>query len=114
MNRRKIVARRQVSRPLVEEEEILFTVGLIADPQYVDKDDGYNYRKTRKRYYRTALKLTENAVNVWNDPNHAHPCPSLIVCLGDTIDGFNKRDENRPELPESVTYTFLHIVVFIT
>ena len=64
------------------DEDVLFTVGLIADPQYADIDDGYNYRKTRLRYYRKTLELTENAIKVWNDPNHANPCPSFVICLG--------------------------------
>ncbi|XP_069012335.1 manganese-dependent ADP-ribose/CDP-alcohol diphosphatase [Embiotoca jacksoni] len=65
----------------------LFTFGVIADIQYADIDDGYNYTRTRKRYYRSALQLLRNAHDGWSE---AAVKPEFILQLGDVIDGFNK------------------------
>ncbi|KAK2820980.1 hypothetical protein Q5P01_023939 [Channa striata] len=53
----------------------LFTFGVIADIQYADIDDGYNFSQTRRRYYRSSLQLLRNAQRL-----------GLNI-----IDGFNKR-----------------------
>ncbi|XP_068439701.1 manganese-dependent ADP-ribose/CDP-alcohol diphosphatase [Clinocottus analis] len=65
----------------------LFTFGVIADIQYADIDDGYNYTRTRKRYYRSSLQLLRNAQKSWSE---AAVKPEFILQLGDVIDGFNK------------------------
>lgn len=66
----------------------LFTFGVIADIQYADIDDGYNYSQTRKRYYRSSLQLLRNAQESWSE---SAVKPEFILQLGDIIDGFNKR-----------------------
>lgn len=66
----------------------LFTFGVIADIQYADLDDGYNYRRTKRRYYRNSLQLLRNARESWSE---APVRPEFILQLGDIIDGFNKR-----------------------
>ncbi|XP_070783414.1 manganese-dependent ADP-ribose/CDP-alcohol diphosphatase isoform X2 [Enoplosus armatus] len=63
----------------------LFTFGVIADIQYADIDDGLNYVRTRRRYYRSSLRLLRNAQESWSAVK-----PDFIVQLGDIIDGFNK------------------------
>lgn len=68
----------------------LFTFGVIADIQYADIDDGYNYSHTRKRFYRSSLQLLRNARESWSE---AAVKPEFILQLGDLIDGFNKRDD---------------------
>ncbi|RVE59977.1 hypothetical protein OJAV_G00194200 [Oryzias javanicus] len=68
-------------------QEPLFTFGVIADVQYADIDDGYNYTRTRKRYYRSSLQLLKNARDAWRE---ARVPPLFILQLGDLIDGFNK------------------------
>ncbi|KAA8581015.1 manganese-dependent ADP-ribose/CDP-alcohol diphosphatase isoform X1 [Etheostoma spectabile] len=65
----------------------LFTFGVIADIQYADVDDGYNFARTRRRYYRSSLKLLRNARESWSD---SAVKPEFILQLGDIIDGFNK------------------------
>ncbi|KAM7382173.1 hypothetical protein PAMA_012841 [Pampus argenteus] len=65
----------------------LFTFGVIADIQYADIDDGFNYSRTRKRYYRSSLELLRNAQESWSE---SAPRPEFILQLGDIIDGFNK------------------------
>ncbi|XP_071968836.1 manganese-dependent ADP-ribose/CDP-alcohol diphosphatase isoform X2 [Engystomops pustulosus] len=67
-------------------EDPLFTFGVIADIQYADIDDGYNYTKTRMRYYRNSLSLLKGAMNEWASEPHT---PQFILQLGDIIDGFN-------------------------
>ncbi|XP_012989219.1 manganese-dependent ADP-ribose/CDP-alcohol diphosphatase isoform X2 [Esox lucius] len=66
----------------------LFTFGIIADIQYADIDDGFNFKHTRKRYYRNSIRLLRNALERWNTENVK---PLFILQLGDIIDGFNKR-----------------------
>ncbi|XP_044033480.1 manganese-dependent ADP-ribose/CDP-alcohol diphosphatase [Siniperca chuatsi] len=65
----------------------LFTFGVIADIQYADIDDGYNYSRTRRRYYRSSLQLLRNALESWSE---SAVKPEFILQLGDIIDGFNK------------------------
>ncbi|KAM6897525.1 manganese-dependent ADP-ribose/CDP-alcohol diphosphatase [Xenentodon cancila] len=65
----------------------LFTFGVIADIQYADIDDGYNYTRTRRRYYRSSLQLLSNAQKSWSE---SAVRPDFILQLGDVIDGFNK------------------------
>nr|DBA27470.1 TPA: hypothetical protein GDO54_007959 [Pyxicephalus adspersus] len=73
-------------KSLDECQEPLFTFGVIADIQYADKDDGYNYVKTRIRYYRSSLSLLQDAAQDWaSEPAQ----PAFILQLGDIIDGFN-------------------------
>lgn len=65
----------------------LFTFGVIADIQYADLDDGYNFLRTHRRYYRSSMDLLGNALLSWST---AAVKPSFILQLGDIIDGFNK------------------------
>ncbi|XP_059180077.1 manganese-dependent ADP-ribose/CDP-alcohol diphosphatase [Centropristis striata] len=65
----------------------LFTFGVIADIQYADMDDGLNYTRTRRRYYRSSLQLLRNAQESWSE---SAVRPDFILQLGDVIDGFNK------------------------
>lgn len=65
----------------------LFTFGVIADIQYADIDDGYNFERTRRRYYRSSLQLLRNARRSWSE---SAAKPAFILQLGDVIDGFNK------------------------
>ncbi|AWP17233.1 putative manganese-dependent ADP-ribose/CDP-alcohol diphosphatase [Scophthalmus maximus] len=65
----------------------LFTFGVIADIQYADIDDGYNYTRSRRRHYRSSLQLLGNAQRSWAD---SAVKPDFILQLGDIVDGFNK------------------------
>uniref|UniRef100_UPI0037E9919B manganese-dependent ADP-ribose/CDP-alcohol diphosphatase n=1 Tax=Semicossyphus pulcher TaxID=241346 RepID=UPI0037E9919B len=69
------------------EQPPLFTFGVIADIQYADLDDGYNFTRTRRRYYRSSLQLLRNARESWLE---SAVKPEFILQLGDIIDGFNK------------------------
>ncbi|XP_028990403.1 manganese-dependent ADP-ribose/CDP-alcohol diphosphatase [Betta splendens] len=81
------------------EQTPLFTFGVIADIQYADIDDGYNYNQTRMRYYRSSLKLVRNALDSWSE---SAVKPDFILQLGDIIDGFNKRDGTSEEALDTV------------
>ncbi|XP_029384353.1 manganese-dependent ADP-ribose/CDP-alcohol diphosphatase [Echeneis naucrates] len=65
----------------------LFSFGVIADIQYADIDDGYNYCQSRRRYYRSSLQLLANAQESWSE---SAVRPAFVLQLGDVIDGFNK------------------------
>jgi len=72
----------------------LHRIGLIADVQYVDDDDAYNYNKTRLRQYRQSLEHMRSAVDHWREVDKV----DRVIQLGDLIDGksFNqgKRDKD--------------------
>lgn len=69
-----------------DEMELYFTFGIIADVQYADTVDSYNFTRTRKRYYRQSLHLFQSAIEEWNKEAQV---PSFILQLGDIIDGIN-------------------------
>lgn len=49
----------------------LFSFGAIADVQYADQDDGWNFEKDFRRYYRGGLLKLRDAVDVWlKDETH--------------------------------------------
>ncbi|OWF51856.1 manganese-dependent ADP-ribose/CDP-alcohol diphosphatase-like [Mizuhopecten yessoensis] len=63
----------------------LCTFGIIADVQYGDLEEKYNFHKTRLRNYRKSLDLLERAVTNWTADG-----VDCVLQLGDIIDGFNK------------------------
>lgn len=69
----------------------LFSFGVIADVQWADADDGYNYAKTVKRCYRGAFQVLENAVDWWNLQHSEDQPLTFIAQLGDLIDGQNQK-----------------------
>ncbi|NXT58581.1 ADPRM diphosphatase, partial [Pluvianellus socialis] len=62
--------------------------GVIADIQYADAEDGYDFSGTRRRYYRQSLKLLRDAVAAWVAER---PPLAFVLQLGDSIDGLNAR-----------------------
>ncbi|TNN04224.1 hypothetical protein fugu_001253 [Takifugu bimaculatus] len=68
-------------------QQPLFAFGVIADIQYADIDDGYNFQRTNRRYYRSSIELLRNALDSWSK---AAVRPGFILQLGDLIDGHNK------------------------
>lgn len=65
----------------------LFSFGLITDIQYADIDNGYNYQRTSKRYYRKGLACLGNAIANWNSNK-----VDFVLQLGDMIDGKSHRN----------------------
>ena len=75
---------------------IKFSFGVIADVQWADSPDGFNYAKTAKRCYRGALTTLGNAVDWWMDLPRS---PLFVAQLGDIIDGQNHQTgETEPAL----------------
>ena len=69
-------------------EKVHLSFGLIADIQYADVDDGTNYAKTRRRYYRAALRSLERTISTWKNSHHNL---AFVLQFGDLIDGVNIR-----------------------
>ena len=63
-------------------------IGLIADVQYADIDDVWNYMRTHKRKYRSTLIALANAITWWSETDIL----DLVVDLGDAIDGYRNTD----------------------
>lgn len=81
----------------------LFTFGVIADIQYADIDDGFNFKRTSKRYYRNSLRLLQNAQDRWAIAD-VKPC--FILQLGDIIDGLNQKYDASDQALETVLKEF--------
>ncbi|CAF1419727.1 unnamed protein product [Adineta steineri] len=64
----------------------IVSFGLIADIQYADNEDRYNFTKTQLRRYRNSIKLVDEACKYWL--NKKYPI-SFILQLGDIIDGIS-------------------------
>ncbi|CAJ1420017.1 unnamed protein product [Effrenium voratum] len=61
-----------------------FRLGVIADIQYADCEDGSDFSGTERRYFRNALKVARRAVEQWNADG-----VDAVAQLGDIIDGCN-------------------------
>ncbi|XP_044838985.1 manganese-dependent ADP-ribose/CDP-alcohol diphosphatase isoform X3 [Mauremys mutica] len=71
---------------LTGNSELFFSFGVIADIQYADLEDGYNFWGSRRRYYRHSLNLLQSAIDEWNKEDSQL---EFVLQLGDIIDGFN-------------------------
>ena len=79
------------------EDELLFSVGMIADIQYADSEDGFNYTKTVRRRFRPSLQILKKAIKCWNDKSNEN-APSLIISLGDIIDILNSQKQPKESI----------------
>ncbi|XP_055973856.1 manganese-dependent ADP-ribose/CDP-alcohol diphosphatase [Sorex fumeus] len=86
-----------------ESSELLFSFGVIADIQYADLEDGYNFYRNRRRYYRQSLLHLQNAIDDWNKESSA---PCCVLQLGDIIDGYNAQFNASESSLELVLNTF--------
>jgi len=87
-------------------KDALFSVGLIADPQHADVDDGWNHTRVHRRRFRRGLDLVKNAVKKWNEEDESAPNPTMIICLGDIIDGRNKAKNESAKAMENMLKAF--------
>ena len=69
----------------------MVTLGVIADVQWADEEDGFNYLKTVKRCYRGAVETLGAAVDFWSAQDAP---PKFIAQLGDLLDGRNAKPGN--------------------
>lgn len=66
--------------------EMLFSFGIIADIQYADLEDGYDFLGYRRRYYKHSICHLQSAIEHWNGKEAQL---EFVLQLGDIIDGFN-------------------------
>lgn len=69
----------------------LFSIGVIADVQYADADDGYDHRGTSLRCYRGALTVLDRAVGWFDAFRSGSAGLAFVAQLGDLLDGQNAR-----------------------
>ncbi|XP_072339209.1 manganese-dependent ADP-ribose/CDP-alcohol diphosphatase isoform X3 [Scyliorhinus torazame] len=89
--------------PEAAENDPYFTFGVIADVQYADTENGFNYSETRDRYYRNSLHLLRSAIMGWNEEPTT---PRFILQLGDLIDGCNSVLKSADEALQTVLSEF--------
>uniref|UniRef100_G3VJR4 ADP-ribose/CDP-alcohol diphosphatase, manganese dependent n=1 Tax=Sarcophilus harrisii TaxID=9305 RepID=G3VJR4_SARHA len=83
--------------------EPCFSFGVISDIQYADLEDGYNFLRTKMRYYRYSLRHLQGAIEEWNEEsNHLF----FVLQLGDIIDGFNAQYKASEESLKNVLKEF--------
>lgn len=78
-----------------KELKVLSSIGILADIQYADCDDGHCHHKKNVRYYRNSLNLIKNAIQ--NFKNHETKTKASFKCLvqlGDLIDGKCKQNNS--------------------
>lgn len=63
-----------------------YRIGIIADTQYADTEDGTTFDKTMVRRYRQSLRILQSAVEYFNEHTVVYG-----VQLGDVLDGRTKR-----------------------
>ncbi|MEW5297083.1 MAG: hypothetical protein WDW38_005891 [Sanguina aurantia] len=69
----------------------LFKIGIVADTQYGDKDDGHTEGRVQR--FREVPNKLQDAVNHWQSENVA-----LVLTLGDTIEGRATLEETLVDL----------------
>ena len=74
------------AEPRQNAEDPIFRFGVIADVQWADIEDGYNYARTTRRCYRGALSVLQSAVDWWQPMRL-----DFVAQLGDLIDGQNAK-----------------------
>uniref|UniRef100_A0A8D0EDS3 Manganese-dependent ADP-ribose/CDP-alcohol diphosphatase n=1 Tax=Salvator merianae TaxID=96440 RepID=A0A8D0EDS3_SALMN len=88
--------------------EALFSFGVIADIQYADLEDGYDFMRIRRRYYKHSLQHLQNAVEEWN---RTEVPLQFVLQLGDIIDGFNAQHKMSEQALETVMKEFKKLKV---
>ncbi|XP_078426848.1 manganese-dependent ADP-ribose/CDP-alcohol diphosphatase [Cetorhinus maximus] len=83
--------------------DLFFTFGVIADIQYANTENGFNYSGTRERYYRNSLHLLRSAIKEWNEEPTT---PKFILQLGDIIDGCNSQIKSSEDALQTVINEF--------
>ncbi|XP_025018906.1 manganese-dependent ADP-ribose/CDP-alcohol diphosphatase isoform X2 [Python bivittatus] len=81
--------------------EALFSFGIIADIQYADIEDGYDFLGIHRRYYKHSLCCLQNAIEDWNGTG-----VQFVIQLGDIIDGFNAQHKTSEKALQEVMKEF--------
>ena len=51
---------------IMRSEVLLGRIGVIADVQYVDQEDGFDFSGVQRRRYRNSIEVLRRAVKHWN------------------------------------------------
>ena len=57
---------RQLVPVMMKSETLLGRIGVIADVQYVDQEDGFDFSGVQRRRYRNSIEVLRRAVKHWN------------------------------------------------
>ena len=57
---------RQLIPATMKSEALLGRIGVIADVQYVDQEDGFDFSGVQRRRYRNSIEVLRRAINHWN------------------------------------------------
>ena len=57
---------RQLIPVMMKSEVLLGRIGVIADVQYVDQEDGFDFSGVQRRRYRNSIEVLRRAVKHWN------------------------------------------------
>ena len=57
---------RQLVPVMMKSEILLGRIGVIADVQYVDQEDGFDFSGVQRRSYRNSIEVLRRAVKHWN------------------------------------------------
>lgn len=81
--------------------EALFSFGIVADIQYADIEDGYDFLGFNRRYYKHSLCCLQKAIEDWNRTG-----VQFVIQLGDIIDGFNAQHKTSEKALQQVMKEF--------
>ncbi|VDH96727.1 manganese-dependent ADP-ribose/CDP-alcohol diphosphatase [Mytilus galloprovincialis] len=65
LSKELILATKQKENVIVVAKKVLLKFGVVADLQYANIEDGYNWNGTKMRYYRSSLNLLQKAMKDW-------------------------------------------------
>ena len=57
---------KQLVLATMKSEVLLGRIGVIADVQFVDQEDGFDFSGVQRRRYRNSLEVLRRAVKHWN------------------------------------------------
>lgn len=92
--------------PVSSPSESLFSVGVIADIQYVDAPDAMNFQGNSLRKYRQSFDIFREAVSSWDA---LVPPPACALVLGDILDGKTAELKNQEKCINDVLNASNHV-----
>lgn len=81
-------------------EKPMFSFGVIADIQYANSPDHFNFKKTKLRRYKNSLEIYKQAIDYWIDKHSIN----FSILLGDIVDGRSILTSEQKTCLEAVRY----------